>query len=122
MHGILSNVENMNEMKNYLESEFKLDVIVPEIGNGKANSFNIKLSKQGDMLCDMLNSNILLENGFNYVGISQGGILGRYYVEKCGNYQVNNLITLVSPHGGVYYDNIPINMYNNFSQYFYSIT
>ena len=28
--------------------------------------------------------------------------MGRYYIERCNGYKVNNFITLVTPHGGVY--------------------
>ena len=123
MHGILSNKNTMNELKEYLETTFSLNVIVPEIGNGFINSVNIPLNKQGDMLCEELNNNIQLIKGFNYIGMSQGGILGRYYIETCGIIPINNFITLVSPHGGVY-NNIlyGINMYNKWVQKHYSFS
>lgn len=124
MHGILSNTERMYELRDYLESNFSLTVIVPEIGNGIPNSLNLPLDVQGDILCEELNKNTLLENGFNFIGVSQGGILGRYYIEKCGDYNINNLITLVSPHGGVYsrsIDNI-IDVYGQFAREHYSFS
>ena len=102
MHGLLSNKNNMNELKLYLETEFNLNVIVPEIGNGILDSINLPLDQQGNLLCNELNSINVLESSFNFIGISQGGILARYYIEICGEYKVNNLITLVTPHGGVY--------------------
>ena len=101
MHGVLSNENKMNELKLYLESEFNLNVIVPEIGNGIIDSLNMPLKTQGELLCTELNL-LDLQNGFNFIGISQGGLLARYYIEKCGNYNVNNFITLVTPHGGIY--------------------
>ena len=124
MHGILSNQDKMADLKLYLEINFNIDVIVPEIGNGIVNSFNIPLSKQGDILCQELNTNPLLENGFNFIGVSQGGILGRYYIEKCGVFQVYNFITLVSPHGGVYRKDIAdiINMYGKYAIEHYSFS
>jgi palmitoyl-protein thioesterase len=124
MHGLLSNQESMFELKYYLELQFGVKVFVPEIGNGILNSINMPLYKQGDLLCSELNLNSDLKDGFNFIGISQGGILGRYYVEKCNGYPVHNLITLVSPHGGVYnkvYAN-SINFYGFFAQEHYSFS
>jgi palmitoyl-protein thioesterase len=124
MHGILSNEEKMSDLKLYLETNFNIDVVVPEIGNGIGNSLSLPLSDQGDILCSNLNNNILLKDGFNFIGVSQGGLLGRYYIEKCGNYQVNNFITLVSPHGGVYIKSIAdmIDVYGEYAQEHYSFS
>jgi len=59
-----------------------------------------------------------LENGFDFIGISQGGLLARGYVEQCNDYPVYNLITLVTPHGGAFMrDSVDNNfMYTQFSQ------
>jgi len=124
MHGIMSNRNNMNDLKIYLESNFKLQVVVPEIENGILSSINLPLNIQGEILCNNLNSNPLLANGFNFIGVSQGGLLGRYYIERCGNYQVNNFITLVTPHGGIYNKPIGnvINMYSEYAQEHYSFS
>jgi len=115
MHGLLSNVENMNQLKDYLITNFELDVIVPEIGDGSSDSVNMALYKQGEILCNELQNYSILQNGFNFIGISQGGILGRYYIEKCNGYKVNNFITLVTPHGGVY--NKLGNLFDMYSEY-----
>jgi palmitoyl-protein thioesterase len=102
MHGLLSNSENMNQLKDFLTNTFNLNVIVIEIGNGAGDSLNMPLDEQGEILCGEIMSKSILKNGFNFIGISQGGILGRYYIQKCNEYKVNNFITLVTPHGGVY--------------------
>jgi len=124
MHGIISNKNNMNQLKDYLVKEFNINVIVPEIGNGIPNSWNLPLKQQGDMLCEQLNTIDELSNGFNFIGVSQGGILGRYYIEKCDGYKINNFITLVSPHGGVYKPLVGkiIEMYSDYSQLHYSFS
>ena len=124
MHGLSANKNNMDELKTYLVSTFNLDVIVPEIGDGIPNSINMPLYMQGEILCNELKQNSILSNGFNFIGVSQGGILGRYYIEKCDGYKVNNFITLVSPHGGVYkkaLGNI-IDMYGEYAQSHYSFS
>jgi palmitoyl-protein thioesterase len=52
--------------------------------------------------------------------MSQGGLLARGYVEQCNMFPVNNLITMVSPHGGVI-KNTTVDMYSNFIQEHLSI-
>ena len=79
------------------------------------------LNKQLDILCDTLYKMPALEAGFDFIGMSQGGLLARGYVEKCNKYPVRNLINLVSPNGGVIED-IDINMYTPFNQAHLSIS
>ena len=126
MHGLLSNVEKMNELKLFLTTNFSLTVIVPEIGNGSPNSLFLPLSIQGEMLCNELQTFTILKDGFNFIGVSQGGLLGRYYIEKCNpynGYQINNFITMVTPHGGVYNKAYSlINMYSPYNMEHYSFT
>lgn len=122
MHGIFSNVEKMNELKQYI-TNFNIIVIVPEIGNGSPNSLNIPLYEQGKMLCEELQTFTILKDGFNFIGISQGGILGRYYIEMCDGYKVNNFITMVTPHGGVYNKiGSLLKMYEKYAQSYYSFS
>ncbi|KAJ3121368.1 Palmitoyl-protein thioesterase 1 [Nowakowskiella sp. JEL0407] len=42
-----------------------------------------------------------LQDGFNALGFSQGGLFLRGYVQKCNNPPVHNLVTFGSPHAGV---------------------
>jgi palmitoyl-protein thioesterase len=55
------------------------------------------------------------------MGMSQGGLLARGYVERCNLYPVVNLITLVSPHGGEFINTITLDMYSDFFQKHLSI-
>jgi palmitoyl-protein thioesterase len=102
MHGIASSSENMNEFSSWLHSTFDLEVYNVEIGNGVATSLFTPMNNQLTELCSVIYNIPQLKNGFNFIGMSQGGLLARGYVERCNKYPVNNLITLVSPHGGVY--------------------
>ena len=80
------------------------------LGSGYAGqnaNFVIPMHVQLDMLCVEINNIAGLANGFNLIGISQGGLLARGYVEHCGKYPVKYLITLATPHGGIYYYNFP---------------
>ena len=116
LHGIASSSENMNEFSDWIKSSFNLDVYNIEIGNGVGTSLFTPMNDQLLMLCDTIYNNNNLKNGFNFIGMSQGGLLARGYVERCNNYPVNNLITLVSPHGGVYDPDKALKLLNVYSQ------
>lgn len=105
MHGILANKDNLNELKEMLEMNFNIKVYNLELGNGSPYSLYTPMKKQLSDLCDLIYSMDELKNGFNFIGMSQGGLLARGYVEYCNEYKVNNLITLVSPNSGVFYKN-----------------
>ena len=103
MHGVLANKGNMDELKKMLEMNFKIDVYNIEIGNGAGTSLFTSMNSQLDILCDEIYKIDALKDGFNFIGMSQGGLLARGYVEYCNKYPVINLITLASPNGGVFY-------------------
>jgi palmitoyl-protein thioesterase len=103
MHGVLASKENMAELKSMLELNFKIDVYNMEIGNGVPTSIFTPMETQLQTLCNEIYKIDALKNGFNFIGMSQGGLLARGYVEYCNKYPVINLITLASPNGGVYY-------------------
>jgi palmitoyl-protein thioesterase len=103
MHGVLASKQNMDELKSLLELNFKIDVYNIEIGNGVGTSIFTPMESQLDILCNEIYKIDALKNGFNFIGMSQGGLLARGYVEYCNKYPVINLITLASPNGGVYY-------------------
>ncbi|KAI8972316.1 Alpha/Beta hydrolase protein [Pilobolus umbonatus] len=66
----------------------------------KAGFFG-RINDQIESVCDQLKKIPELEDGFNAIGFSQGGLMLRGYVEKCNYPPVHNLITFGSPHGGV---------------------
>ena len=94
----------MEEFKILLETNFDIKVYNIEIGNGVFTSIFTDMTTQLDMLCNEIYKIDELKNGFNFIGMSQGGLLARGYVEYCNKYPVYNLITLVSPNGGIFYD------------------
>jgi len=118
LHGLESSSEKMVPLCDWIEDTFYKKVINIEIGNGEKTSLYTPLPEQLTELCDTIYNNKALENGFDFIGISQGGLLARGYVEQCNDYPVHNLITLVSPHGGTFMkDNIDNNfMYSQISQ------
>ena len=115
LHGIASNYKNMGNFSDWLACTFQRPVFNVEIGNGKQNSLFMPLDKQLSLLCDTLYKIQELQKGFDFIGMSQGGLLARGYVERCNKYPVRNLINMVSPNGGVV---LPTNidMYEPFYQ------
>jgi len=105
MHGVLANKDNLNELKEMLEINFNIKVYNLELGNGSPYSLYTPMKTQLKALCELIYSMDELKNGFNFIGMSQGGLLARGYVEHCNKYKVNNLITLVTPNSGIFYKN-----------------
>tara|TARA_B110000858_G_scaffold198523_1_gene266185 strand:- start:9483 stop:10298 length:816 start_codon:yes stop_codon:yes gene_type:complete len=103
VHGIGGDSSDLNDL-NFALSNQGIDTYSLQIGNGKLDSVIWNMNKQ----CAVLNSSIanlnLTEERINIIGISQGGLLARCYVEKYShlNKHVNSLITYGSPHMGVY--------------------
>ena len=105
VHGIGADALDMTDVKNYLNDK-GFDVYVPNIGNGAVTSLLTPMTHQTFLLCKYIDDTPELWKGFNAIGMSQGGLLLRAVLETCGYGLFNNLITWVSPHGGVYYSDI----------------
>lgn len=121
LHGIASNAENMAHFSAWIQETFQRKVYNIEIGNGNQNSIFMPLDEQVKLLCLTIYAKAELQKGFDFIGMSQGGLLARGYVERCNKFPVRNLINLVSPNGGVV---IPtdINMYKPFFQEHLSVS
>jgi palmitoyl-protein thioesterase len=105
LHGIESTAENLNELKKWIEITWNRQVFNLELGDGTDYSTSTPIYTQIEELKLTLHEYSELKNGFDFIGISQGGIIGRGYVQLYNDrpdYKIENLITLVSPHGGVY--------------------
>lgn len=116
LHGLESSSAKMLPFCEWLSDSFGINVFNLEIGNGEKTSLYTPLNKQLDELCQIIYTIPELVNGFNFIGMSQGGLLARGYVERCNLFPVINLITLVSPHGGEFIKNNKIDMYSEFAQ------
>lgn len=123
LHGLESSSREMVPLCDWLETTFDTVVFNMEIGNGERTSMYTSLVNQLDILCLSIYEIDALRNGFDFIGMSQGGLLARGYVERCNSFPVRNLITLVAPHGGVFWPNTKNNglMYNDFFQNHLSI-
>lgn len=102
LHGITSDKSELSSVVVWLEENLPNSVINIEIGNGKQDSIFKTMDWQLNELCATIYNIPILKDGFHFIGMSQGGLLARGYVEKCNKYPVKNLITWVSPHAGVF--------------------
>jgi palmitoyl-protein thioesterase len=106
MHGIESNAGNMVELADWVGVTFNRTVVNVELGDGDSYSTDTPMWEQIDAFNDVIGNNTALREGFDFIGISQGGLIGRGYVSRYNSPPISNLITLVSPHGGVYDKNL----------------
>jgi pimeloyl-ACP methyl ester carboxylesterase len=104
IHGILSNKGEMAELQTYLQEDGGL-VYNIEIGDGEMTSIFDSMNKQCELVAEAIQKLDLSENKTNLIGISQGGLLARCYVERYSTtiIPVNSLITIATPHMGIYY-------------------
>ena len=102
LHGILSNKTELTPVADWLMDNLPNKVYNIDIGTGKPDSIFKPMDWQLNELCSTIYSIPELANGFHFIGMSQGGLLARGYVERCNKYPVINLITWVTPHAGVY--------------------
>lgn len=102
LHGIISDHTELLPVVKWLEANIPNPVFNLDIGNGKVDSILKPMGWQLEELCNTIYGIEELRNGFHFIGMSQGGLLARGYVEKCNYFPVINLITWVSPHAGVF--------------------
>jgi len=102
MHGITATNESVIHIKDILESELPgIYVRAMEIGDHPSyDSIFTGMDTQVQMFCDQVSADPQLQDGFNLMGFSQGGVIVRGYLERCNNPPVFNFISWVSPQGG----------------------
>lgn len=77
-----------------------LYVVCANVANGLA-SVTTPISSQVDELSQLVKADPRLAHGFNAVGLSQGGLVLRGYVESVNKPPVFRLITICAPHEGI---------------------
>ena len=127
LHGIISDHTELLPVVKWLEANTPNPVYNLDIGNGKVDSMLKTMTWQLEELCNTIYEIEELRGGFHFIGMSQGGLLARGYVEKCNYFPVINLITWVSPHAGVFglgnFDNIDLKrIYTPLYQRLYSFS
>lgn len=70
-------------------------------GKDQKKSFFGNASEEVEFVCQQLANITELQNGFNAIGFSQGGLFLRAYVERCNNPPIKTLVTFGSPHNGI---------------------
>lgn len=125
VHGIASDIDEMSDVESWLQRHGVSKTYRIEIGNGVENSINLPMKFQLALFCDAIHNKTELKDGFNMIGLSQGGLIARGYVEECNWYPVRNLITWGTPHQGVsgfsFFNNIDFpNIYSAEDQAKYS--
>ncbi len=107
LHGVESHAENLVDLQQWLQNNFNRPVYNIELGDGDDYSTDTPIYDQIEEFKITVENISALYDGFDFIGISQGGLIGRGYVQKYNQNQnqfhVDNLITLVSPHGGVFH-------------------
>lgn len=103
IHGIASEKNELNDIYLFLNNK-GWETYNLEVGNGKIDSIFMDMNKQCEIFATNIN-NLNISSKINIIGISQGGLLARCYVEKYSNNNINSLITLGTPHMG-YYDTL----------------
>lgn len=102
LHGLESHAENLEQLAEWIRKSFNRTVYNIELGDGDDYSMDTPIVQQIEEFKLTVENISELSNGFDFVGISQGGLIGRGYVQYYNtntSFNVNNLITLVSPHG-----------------------
>jgi palmitoyl-protein thioesterase len=103
MHGLLADAEAMSHAQGWIEADFPgIYTHNVEIGNGRDDSMFMDINHQVDLLAASVASDPKLQNGFNLVCHSQGGLLCRAYIERYNNPPVHNFISWAGPHQGQY--------------------
>lgn len=97
------NNPGMNHFTEYFGTQLNTTSKCIWIGYGALSSIFWSFERQGQAACEALENDPDFQGEFSIVGNSQGGLLGRYVVEKCQNLKgrVRNLVTFGGPHMGV---------------------
>jgi len=86
----------------YLKEKLQTEVKCIEQGNGFLTSWFAKFQKQSEMACDSIKNDPIFQGDFSVLGISQGALIARYIIQKCGmKGQVKNFVSISGPHMGI---------------------
>jgi palmitoyl-protein thioesterase len=102
-HGIDSSCDSLISLCSHLKERLLVDVKCIEIGNGAETSKWTSMNSQSKEACSKIAGDPVYENkDISVIGISQGGLIARYIVEKCQfGGKVKRFISLSTPHMGI---------------------
>jgi pimeloyl-ACP methyl ester carboxylesterase len=104
MHGLgdSGNSTQMRGLVASIESAYPgIYVVSASVADGNVLSYMTLIGDQVDEFTKVVQSDPRLATGFNLIGISQGGIIARAYIEKHNNPPVHNFLSLCGPQSGV---------------------
>merc|ERR1712241_2689 len=106
-HGVNDNANScstpLSVVQDSIPDVYTVSVMIGEdLEMDTANSILMKATDQVSYVCDVIASNPNLSEGYNGLGISQGGLMMRGLAQRCPNPPMKNLITFGSPHQGVF--------------------
>ena len=107
VHGIFRNSKVFRKMSGYLRQEgwsvYTLDL--------KPNNGSVCLDKLAIQVADYIEKNFTPQQPLDLVGLSMGGLVTRYYLQRLGGIKrIERFITISSPHNGTklaYLSNLP---------------
>lgn len=103
LHGTAANTTVLDELVTLIRAKLPgIFVYNMEIGDGIMDSIIMPLNEQVAYICSKLQKIPELQNGFNLIGFSQGGLVNRGFLQRCNRPRVHNFITWLTPHQGVY--------------------
>jgi len=104
MHGLMATSEAMSHAADWIQEDFPgiyiLNVVIGDDYN--LNSLLIGMNLQVEWFANVVMSDPNLANGFNFIGHSQGALIGRAYVERFNNPAVKTFVSWAGPQDGVF--------------------
>lgn len=106
-HGVNDNARScsspLSVVKESIPDAYTLAVMIgDDLEMDTANSILMKSNDQVSYVCEMIANDPNLADGYNALGISQGGLMMRGVAQRCPNPPMKNFITFGSPHQGVF--------------------
>jgi palmitoyl-protein thioesterase len=102
MHGLNQDHGSLRQLVRWLgEALPGVYVRNLEVGGGRMDSYFVELNKQVSAICAALASEPALAGGFNAIGLNQGALLMRAYIQRCNSPPVHAYISIGGPQCGV---------------------
>ena len=102
MHGLNQDHGSLRQLVRWLGDAMPgVHVRNLEVGEGRLDSYFGDLNAQTRAICSALATAPALAGGFNAIGVNQGALLLRAYVQRCNSPPVHTYVSLGGPQCGV---------------------
>lgn len=103
MHDMGADADSLTDLQTFIQKtlpgvQYLLNV---EIGNGAQDSVRLDMNTQVKEFCRILREDRRLVDNFTLIGVGQGALIGRGYIERCNTPRVYNYVSLSGPQAGV---------------------